>query len=206
MKRLAILGASGHGKVAADTAECCGWQHIDFFDDAWPTVTSNGPWTVIGATADLLKRITDYSAVAVAIGNNRTRLLKLSELRSAGAELVTLVHPSATVSRHARVGEGAVLCAGVVVSACAEIGVGSILNTGCSVDHDCVLASGVHISPGAHLAGGVKVGSCSWIGIGASVRQLVSIGENVVVGAGAAVINDVPDGFVVAGVPAKRIK
>lgn len=206
MKRLAILGASGHGKVTADTAECCGWQHIDFFDDAWPAVTSNGPWDVIGATADLLKRITYYSAVTVAIGNNRTRLFKLSELRSAGAELVTLVHPSATVSRHARVGEGAVLCAGVVVCACAEIGAGSILNTGCTVDHDCVLASGVHISPGAHLAGGVKVGSCSWIGIGASVRQLVSIGENVVVGAGAAVINDVPDGFVVAGVPAKRIK
>ncbi len=36
MKRLAILGASGHGKVVAEIAELCGWGKIHFFDDAWP--------------------------------------------------------------------------------------------------------------------------------------------------------------------------
>jgi len=34
--RLAILGASGHGKVVADAAEQAGWQSVVFFDDAWP--------------------------------------------------------------------------------------------------------------------------------------------------------------------------
>ena len=33
---LAILGASGHGKVLADIAELSGWSAIEFFDDAWP--------------------------------------------------------------------------------------------------------------------------------------------------------------------------
>jgi len=46
MKRLAILGASGHGKVVADTAECCGWQAVEFFDDAWPQRQGNGAWPV----------------------------------------------------------------------------------------------------------------------------------------------------------------
>lgn len=36
MRKLAILGAGGHGKVVADTAECCGWEEVFFFDDAWP--------------------------------------------------------------------------------------------------------------------------------------------------------------------------
>ncbi|UCJ15198.1 acetyltransferase [Pseudomonas sp. MM211] len=206
MKRLAILGASGHGKVVADTAECCGWQQIDFFDDAWPDMTINGCWSVIGATTELLARLDDYNAIVVAIGNNRIRQLKLDELRAVGANLVTLVHPSAVVSRHAQIAEGTVVFSGAQINAGASVGVGAIINTGCSVDHDCLLADAVHISPGAHLAGGVKVGSCSWVGIGASVRQLVTLGENVIVGAGAAVVGDVPDGFVVAGVPAKRIK
>ena len=33
MKSIAILGASGHGKVVAEIAELCGFQKIVFFDD-----------------------------------------------------------------------------------------------------------------------------------------------------------------------------
>jgi acetyltransferase-like isoleucine patch superfamily enzyme len=64
----------------------------------------------------------------------------------------------------------------------------------------------VHISPGARLAGGVHIGDESWVGIGASVRQLVAIGQRVMVGAGAAVVGDIPDDVMVAGVPAKRLR
>lgn len=80
------------------------------------------------------------------------------------------------------------------------------MNTGCSVDHDCVLADFVHISPGARLAGGVAVGQCSWGGIGACVKQMINIGENVVVGAGAAVLSDVAEGMTVVGVPARALE
>lgn len=43
---LAILGASGHGKVLADIAELTGWDKVVFFDDAWPEVQRNGAWEV----------------------------------------------------------------------------------------------------------------------------------------------------------------
>ena len=36
MNCLAILGASGHGKVVAEIAELQGWKKIVFFDDAFP--------------------------------------------------------------------------------------------------------------------------------------------------------------------------
>lgn len=206
MKRLAILGASGHGKVVADTAECCGWQAVEFFDDAWPELQKNGVWPVVGDTAALMRRLADFDGVLVAIGSNRIRHTKLLELRAAGACLVTLVHPSATVSRYAVIGEGAVVFAGVVVNAEARINLGGILNTGCSIDHDCLLGDAVHISPGARLAGGVQVGDLSWIGIGASVRQLVRIGERVMIGAGSAVVSDISNDVTVAGVPAKRMR
>ena len=204
--KLAILGASGHGKVVADTAECCGWQTVDFFDDAWPKLQKNSVWPVVGDTAALMKRLADFDGVVVAIGNNRIRHAKLLELRGAGACLVTLVHPAAIVSRYAAIGQGAVILSGAVINTDACIGQGSILNTGCSIDHDCVLGDAVHISPGARLAGGVQVGDLSWVGIGASVRQLVRIGERVMVGAGSAVVSDIPNDVTVAGVPAKRMR
>lgn len=205
MIRLAILGASGHGKVVADTAECCGWQAVEFFDDAWPEFQCNGAWPVAGDTAQLLARLAQFDGVLVAIGNNRIRQAKLLELQAAGACPTILIHPSATVSRHARLGAGSVVFAGAVVNADAQIGQGAILNTGCSVDHDCLLGDAVHVSPGARLAGGVQVGDLSWIGIGASVRQLVRIGSRVMVGVGAAVVADVADDLTVAGVPARAL-
>ncbi|MOA55555.1 putative acetyltransferase EpsM [compost metagenome] len=67
------------------------------------------------------------------------------------------------------------------------------------------MSSAVHISPGARLAGGVKVGEQSWIGIGSCVRQLVNIGRFVIVGAGAAVVDDIPDGMTVVGIPARQL-
>ncbi|MCQ4290621.1 acetyltransferase [Pseudomonas stutzeri] len=206
MKRLAILGASGHGKVVADTAECCGWQSVDFFDDAWPDLQHNGVWPVVGGTSALVERLANYDGVVVAIGNNRIRYEKLRQLQSAGGRLTTLIHPAATVSRYANIEAGTVVFAGVVVNASAHVKQGVILNTGCSVDHDCVLGTAAHISPGARLAGGVQVGDESWVGIGASVRQLVKIGRCVVVGAGSAVVSDVLDNVTVAGVPAKRLR
>ncbi|MFC6337432.1 acetyltransferase [Pseudomonas sp. CCM 7891] len=203
MIRLAVLGASGHGKVVADTAECCGWDRVEFFDDAWPGQLRNGAWDVVGDTATLLARAHEFDGVIVAIGNNSVRKTKLDQLKASGAKLISLLHPDATFSRYATIGEGSVVFAGVVVNADANIGEGVILNTGCSVDHDCQMGSYVHVSPGARLAGGVSVQDLSWIGIGASVRQMVRIGARVTIGAGAVVIADVPDTVTVAGVPAK---
>tara|TARA_R110000850_G_scaffold96655_4_gene201870 strand:- start:5986 stop:6612 length:627 start_codon:yes stop_codon:yes gene_type:complete len=205
LKRLAILGASGHGKVVADCAEMCGWPEIVFFDDAWPGASQNGHWPVSGDTDGLFASLTQFDGVLVAIGNNSTRLDKLRMLERNNAPLVSVVHPAAVVSRYADVGPGSVVFAGAVVNADSRIGMGAIVNTGASIDHDCVLGNCVHVSPGARLAGGVMVGELGWIGIGAVVKQLVRIGDRTMVGAGAAVVKDVEDGKTVIGVPARSV-
>jgi len=203
MSVLGILGASGHGKVVAEVALAAGWDEVVFYDDAWPNKAQIGRWQIAGRQQDLLSALGSLNGVLVAIGHNATRQDKLEQFQAAGAEIVSLVHPVATVSRSARLGAGSVVMAGAVVNADADIGRGAILNTACSVDHDCVLGAAVHVSPGARLAGDVQVGSRSWIGIGASVRQGVRIGTGVIVGAGAAVVSDVADDLTVVGVPAK---
>lgn len=204
-RRLAILGASGHGKVVAEIALLTGWREVVFFDDAWPALSGVGPWGVIGDSRCLIESAGLYDGVAVAIGDNRIRLEKLMFFETMGVEPVTLIHPSAVKSGHASVGKGTVLCAGAVINPFATIGSGCIINTGATVDHDCMIADGVHVSPGTHLGGGVCVETASWIGLGACVKQSIHIGEASIVGMGAVVIRDVSAGTTVVGNPAHEI-
>jgi sugar O-acyltransferase (sialic acid O-acetyltransferase NeuD family) len=199
LKRLVLIGAGGHGKVAADTALASGFGDVVFLDRDHPRRVVNGRWPIIGnlATAVDGERF-------LSIGDNAVRARLWQELAFDTSPVVC--HPSAVVSTWAQLSAGTLVAAGVVVQVDVHAGRGVILNTGCSVDHDCRLGDFVHISPGARLAGNVAVGARSWIGIGAVVREGVTIGSDAVVAAGAAVIADVPNGARVGGVPASSIE
>lgn len=203
MKRLAILGASGHGKVVADIAETLGWSEVLFFDDVWPDINQNGHWLITGNTDMLLSLLDSFDGVFVAIGNNNIRAVKLEVLFEKGAKVISLIHPSAVISRYSSIGAGTVVMPSAVVNVDSSLGRGCIINTGATVDHDCVIGPYVHLSPGVHLSGSVSVGEQSWIGVGSCVRQQTQIGSGAVVGAGAVVVSHVENAVTVVGNPAK---
>lgn len=203
MRILAILGASGHGKVVADAAICAGWDQIIFFDDAWPKTQSICGWPVVGNTMDLMHRSYHFDSVSIAIGNNAIRFKKAEQLKQAGIILETIIHPAAIVSRYTTVGSGCVIFAGAILNPDCILGDNCIINTNATIEHDCVLGKCIHVSPNASLGGQVCIGDSSWIGLGACVKQQIKIGKQVTVGAGAAVVRDVPDYATVVGVPAR---
>ncbi len=206
MKQLALLGAGGHGKVVADIALVSGWDGVSFFDDAWPERSKNGPWAVVGNGAMLIARLREFQGVIVSIGDCAIRWSKHLEIRATGGELVSVVHPSATISRYASLVVGSVVMAGVVVNVDCHIGQAAIINTGATIDHDCWLADGVHICPGAHLSGNIRVGHYSTVGVGVAVKQGITIGNQATIGAGAVVVNHVDDGVIVVGNPARKLR
>jgi sugar O-acyltransferase (sialic acid O-acetyltransferase NeuD family) len=177
-----------------------------FFDDAAELPRLVGAWPVVGGFGDLIGALGGFTAVVVAIGDNRVRLAKTRGLLAAGATAVSLVHPRAYVACDVQVGPGTVVLAGAVVQPGSRLGAAVIVNTGATIDHDCVLGDGVHVCPGANIAGCVSVGECAWLGIGCSVRQTLTIGAGSVVGGGAAVVAPVPEGVTVVGVPARSRK
>lgn len=203
MTKIIIVGAGGHGRVVAELAELSGYKDIVFLDSGWPSYTENYGWRIIGTPADLTKVSDDFTHAIAASGDNTVRLAQHETLVSAGLTVPTLVHPTATVSKHTELGAGSMVCAGAILGVYGTTGKSVILNTACSVDHDCSLSDCVHIAPGAHLCGTVTVGMRSFIGVGASVNQNLVIGSDVVVGAGAAVTRNVADGKRVLGVPAR---
>lgn len=204
MSILLIVGAGGHGKVVAETAELLKqWDSVVFADDKFPELTRIGKWPVVSSANFLDIEKNGFTDFVVAVGDNKTRLKIQREGLHSTLTPVCIVHPSAVISPTGKLGLGTVIFANAVVNADAVVGEACIINTAASVDHDCVLGDGVHISPGALLAGDVAVGHCSWLGIGSSVIQCTDIGENVVVGSGAAVVSDLPDGVTAIGVPAR---
>lgn len=205
MKRLAILGASGHGKVVAEIAQLEGFDEIVFFDDAFPKVKMNGVWKILGNTDALVSKVAEFSGCIVAIGENSTRLAKTVLLINKKAVLVTLVHPSAVISSYSQIGAGSVVMANAVINPFVTLGKSCIVNTASTIDHDCVIGDGVHVSPGVNIAGSVTVGHRSWLGIGSSVRQCITVGNDTCIGAGAVVISNIGDNVTVVGLPAKEI-
>ena len=206
MKRLAIVGASGHGKVVADIAEYCGWEEVVFFDDAFPKKKTLEGWSIVGDTQNFLSSMINFNGCIVAIGDNITRLEKTNFLLLSGAPVISLIHPSAIVSKYCSIKLGSVVKANVVIDAFSKIGLACILGTSATLAHDCKLMDAVHVSPGANLAGSVEVDQCTWLGIGSTINQGLSIGKNVIIGAGSVVINDMPDNVVAVGIPSKVIK
>jgi len=205
MKRLAVFGCGGHGKVVADTAIEEGWNRIRFYDDVGSNPLMDEQWEFGGGQQSLTEQCSDLSGLVVAIGSNHTRLKMIHALSGTGIPLCSVIHPKAVISRYAKVNRGCVVFAGAVINVHAQLGIGVIINTGATVDHDCYLDDGVHISPGAHLAGNVHVGKRSWIGIGALIKQGIVIGDDCIIGAGAVVLNNVESGLTVVGVPAKPL-
>jgi sugar O-acyltransferase (sialic acid O-acetyltransferase NeuD family) len=205
-KTLAVLGASGHGKVVAEVAAAMQyWTDIVFYDDQWPAKQHNGSFAVVGDTRQLIGLAPASVDVFVAIGNNATRLAKQQLLVEHGFKPAILLHPRACIANSVSIGAGTVVMAGAVINAAATIGECCIINSNATVEHDCQLAAAVHISPAAALAGAVQVGARSWIGLNASVIQQVCIGSDVVVGAGAVVLADIAPACTVVGVPARQI-
>lgn len=209
MKRLAIVGAGGHGGVVADAAELSRkWSKVEFYDEQWPKGSLGKRGPVVGNLAKLRDALAGPEGkdleVIVAIGNNERRLAVSREIQSLGGKLATVIHPSAILSPSATLGAGTAVLAGAVLNPNCSVGAACIINTRASVDHDCVVEDGVHICPGVAIAGDVTVQERAWIGIGASVIQGLRIGQAAVVGAGSTVIADVRENSTVVGCPAKE--
>ena len=206
IERLFVYGASGHGKVVADILFAREDSNVAGFVDDRAELRGT---TVLGlpvcGDGSWLQQETRKMRVAVAlgIGNNSVRKQLALKCLAWGAELVSVVHPTAWVSASAQLGSGTVVMANAVINPNAKVGNGVIVNTAAVVEHDVEIGDFAHVSPNAAMGGASHLGMLSHLGIGAVVIQCVSIGAHTIIGAGAVVVRDIPDKVIAFGVPAR---
>lgn len=204
MRRLGIIGASGHGRVVADIATRKGYDDIFFFDDD-NQKKKCGDYSIVGKCNEVLKYI-GKCELFVAIGNVSVRKNILDSLINQSVEIATLVHPDAVIGSGVLIGIGSVVMAGAVLNPECRVGRGCIVNTCASVDHDCYIGDYVHISVGAHVAGTVMIGNDTWIGAGAIVNNNLHITDSCMIGSGAVVVKNIVDKGTYVGVPARKLR
>ena len=207
---IVIIGASGFGKEVAflveDINRAGGDFHLlGFLDDAaskWGTTCLDLP--VLGHV-DWLRERCDVLAV-VAIGDPDVRVRIVARLDALGVTCPTLIHPSVISHASNRFADGAVVCAGNVLTVEIRVGRHVHLNLSNTVGHGAVLGDFSTVYPGVNISGDVILRERVSLGTGGQVLQGVTVGAGTFVGAGATVVRDLPGGVVAVGTPAKPIK
>jgi sugar O-acyltransferase (sialic acid O-acetyltransferase NeuD family) len=206
-----ILGGSGHGKVVIDIVEQSGQFHVlGILDAKIPCGQQVLGYPVIGNENDLaaIIRTQHVEGLFLAVGDNwlRWKISQSLKTLAPAIQFPTAVHPSAQLARTVRLGPGTVVMAGCVVNSDTTVGDFCILNTLCSVDHDCSLGNYVSFAPHACAGGNVEVDDYTAVCLGANIIHGVKIGAHAVVGAGATVLSDLPSQVVAYGTPARAVR
>jgi len=202
--RLTVFGCGGHATVVYDAAGSQGaYDVVAFVDDTAAETTFHG--------LPVHMSIRDVEAEFFVVGfgalDDLTRRgAAFREAEEAGLRAASVIHPSATVSGSANIGDGCFIASQAHVGPEAALGENCIVNTSAIVEHGCQLGDGVFVGSNAALTGESKVGAYALIGAGAVVLPGIQIGRDAVIGAGAVVTKDVPQGAVMVGNPARVMK
>lgn len=192
-KKIAIIGAGGHGKVIGEIALLNQYNVIHFFDNRDKEI-KEFPFTIVGNLDYLKDHLNEYDSFFIAIGENQKRYEIMQWLKKLNVKnIVNLIHPNSTVSKFSFLSSGTCIMANAVINPGTFIKEGVIINTSTSVDHDCIIDDFVHISPNSTLSGGIKVGKFTHLGSGTSVHPNIIIGNNVKIGIGSRVFKNILD-------------
>ena len=195
-KDFIVIGAGGHAKVCIDLIQACDCTVVGILDNnesLWGGNVLDIP--VLGSD----EVIATYNAADIALANGIGAIAKRGDTGlnartniytnfvAKGYRFPALIHPSSTVSQHAKIHDGAQIMAGAIVQAGAIISENVIINTRASIDHDSTIGAHSHIAPGAILCGNVTVGKSTYIGAGATLFQNINVPESIVVAGGAVI-------------------
>lgn len=209
--KIIVIGSGGHARIIIDIIEEVGKYEIDGIvtNDIFPNNMFDG-YEILGNDEildDLYKK--GYYELAMGIGgfrDNKLRSAIFNKCKKIGFEFVTLIHPAAVISRTAKLGEGCVLFAGVIINPNTIINDNVVLATSATVDHDTVIKSHVLVSAGVTVGANDVIEEGVLLALGSKVISGVRIGKNILVGAGAVVVKDLEEPGIYLGIPAQKVR
>jgi len=205
-KRLVIIGASALGRKTCNYARDGGLFDVVGFLDNRPDILDGleGYPPILCSPETYEPQPDDCFVCAVGSNQHRERFVRMIEAK--GGRFVSVIHPTAHVGPHVRVGMGCIICPEAFLDCDITVGDHVILNVRSFVAHDCRLGDFAMLSPGCNVAGRCKIGVRAFLGIGVICKPDMTIGDDAMVGAGAVVIRDISDGVTAVGNPARPLE
>jgi sugar O-acyltransferase (sialic acid O-acetyltransferase NeuD family) len=210
MKKVIMLGGGGFAREVLDTIDVINTQTensispVGFvYDGAGKDAGKLIHGIPVLGDLSYLKSV-DFNEVSLvaAIGRPVWRRKMVEEAKKMGGKFMSIIHPTATLSKWARIGEGAIMQRFCIVMPDAVIGDFFISNGFVGIGHDAVIGDYVHMNPHVVISGGTVIGNDVFIGLRATVLTS-RIGDGAVIGACALVTKDVPPNMMAKGMPAK---
>jgi sugar O-acyltransferase (sialic acid O-acetyltransferase NeuD family) len=203
---LLIFPCNGNGIEALD-ALGESWHCVGFVDDTPEKQASRCMGQSVRGRSAFNAR-PDASVLAVPGGpaSYRTRRQVIDALRIEPGRFATVIHPSASVSEHARIGRNVLVMAGAVITSNAVIGDHVCILPNSVVHHDAVVGAWSLIGSNVTVAGGVRIGDNCYVASGSSLKDGVQLGDGCLIGMGSTVLYDVEAATTVAGCPARLLQ
>jgi sugar O-acyltransferase (sialic acid O-acetyltransferase NeuD family) len=211
LKKIIIIGASGHAKVIIDIIEKRNEYRIIGLVDSYKSIRGMVMgYPILGnkeIIPDLIKNKSIIGGV-IAIGDNwmRSTIKDLIFESAPSFQFLPAIHPKATLYNGFEIEDGVVITAGAIVNSEAKVGKFCIINTNASLGHESVMQDFSSLSPNVTIGGNCTIGNYSAICIGAVLIQNIKIGNHSVIGASSLIVKDIADNLVVYGVPSKIIR
>lgn len=208
MKDLYIVGAGTYGEVMHELAEDCDYNVVAFYDEDESKIGTRVMDTeVVGKFSLLSDDDIKGKNFVVAIGNNKVRYSIMTEINRKGGITPSLIHPSAKVSKSAKIGRGVYIQMGAVIWTKVELGDYVIVSPNTVIAHHSKVGKACLISTLCAVGASIEIGDYAFFGFGSiAITGIHRVGKNVYLGAGTTVTKDTPDNVLMVGTPAKVIK
>ncbi|HYL78865.1 MAG TPA: acetyltransferase [Bryobacteraceae bacterium] len=208
---LLILGAGGASREIAGAVADVNraeprWKLLGFLDDDPAKQDTHIDGLRVLGTIDSARRSTARIVIGVARWQNPCVRRNIVERLALPRErYATIIHPSASVSPYAQVGNGTAILQNVVITPGTAIGDHVLVMQNVTMAHDQVVEDFVTIAPGAVIAGAVRLKQGCYIGARSVIMNGVTVNEGALVGIGSVVLRDVPAGRTASGNPAHQL-
>jgi acetyltransferase EpsM len=214
LKKLIIIGGHGNGTVVQSTIEDINaiepsWDVIGFLNDHEKNSINDVP--VLGpidrSTVEeyLIEEDVCFFYALISVKLNFKFLNKLLDLKIPNERFATIIHPTAVISKFAKIGHG--VCIQPFVSVGPDVIIGNYVQIFAQslIGHGSTLDDYSYVANNACIGANVVLREGAYLGTNCSTIENIVIGKWSLVGLGSVVIKDVPDFCKVVGNPSRVI-
>ncbi len=181
------------------------WEFKSFIETKTGTIF--GEWNIVKGFLEENKELIEEYEIE---NDRRNSAIPMLDIKDTHAR----IEPGAIIREKVQIGKNVVIMMGAVINIGAVVGEGTMIDMNVVIGGRGTIGKNCHIGAGTVIAGVIEPPSATpviiedkvVVGANAVILEGVKVSKGAVVAAGAVVTNDVPEGAVVAGTPAKIIK